>query len=101
MFRNWLAHATGVPATPATGDRRIRTPEEETRMLSSTVEAYERELKEAARKDALTGTAKRMLARGMPVEEVVAVTELPRAEVERLADEDEEDSKAGDNTGAK
>ena len=107
MFHNWLAHAMGVPATPATGDRRMRTPEEETRMLSSTVEAYERELKEAARKEgrqeglergleqglergrhtALLETARKMLGRGMPVEEVVAVTELPRDEVEKLVAE--------------
>jgi predicted transposase/invertase (TIGR01784 family) len=68
-------------------------------MLSSTVDAYERKLKEAARKEgreegveqgrhtALLETARRMLARGMPVEEVVAVTELPREEVEKLAGE--------------
>ena len=115
MFHNWLAHAMGVPATPATGDRRMRTPEEEKRMLSSTVEAYERELKETARKEgrqegleqgleqglergleqglergrhnALHETARKMLARGMPVEEVVAVTELPREDVEKLAGE--------------
>jgi predicted transposase/invertase (TIGR01784 family) len=64
-------------------------------MLSSTVEAYERKLKEAARKEgleqgrhaALLETARKMLARGMPVEEIVAVTELPREEVEKPAGE--------------
>ena len=115
MFRNWLAHATGVSAAPQTSDRTGRTPEEEKRMLSSTVDAYERKLKEAARKEgreeglergleqglergleqglkrgrhkALHETARKMLARGMPVEEVVAVTELPREEVKKLAGE--------------
>ncbi|MFP4484613.1 MAG: hypothetical protein ACLFO1_07125 [Spirochaetaceae bacterium] len=53
MFRNWLAHATGVPGAPEASERRVRTPEEEKRMLSSTVEAYERKLKEAARKEGL------------------------------------------------
>ncbi|NBC30848.1 MAG: Rpn family recombination-promoting nuclease/putative transposase [Spirochaetes bacterium] len=96
MFRNWLAHATGVPGAPEAGERRVRTPEEEKRMLSSTVEAYERKLKEAARKEgreegleqgrqrALLHTARKMLARGMSVGEVVEVTELPRNEVEEL-----------------
>jgi predicted transposase/invertase (TIGR01784 family) len=113
MFHNWLAHAMGVSEVLQSSDHRARTPGEARHMLSSTVDAYERKLKEAARKEgleqgrdqgrhsALLDTARKMLVRGMPVEEVVAVTELPRAEVERLADEDEEDSKAGDNTGAK
>jgi predicted transposase/invertase (TIGR01784 family) len=87
MFHNWLAHAMGVTEELQSGDRRARTPGEARHMLSSTVDAYERKLKEAARKDALTNTAKRMLARGMAVEEVVAVTELAREEVEKLAGE--------------
>ena len=60
-------------------------------MLSSTVDAYERRLKETARKQgrhaALLETARKMLGRGMPAEEVVAVTELPREEVAKLAGE--------------
>ena len=103
MFRNWLAHATGVSAAPQTSDRTGRTPEEEKRMLSSTVDAYERKLKEAARKEgreeglergleqgrhaALLETARKMLDSGSTVEYVVAVTELPREEVEKLAGE--------------
>jgi predicted transposase/invertase (TIGR01784 family) len=79
-------------------------------MLSSTVEAYERKLKEAARNEgrdeglqqgrhaALLKTARKMLDSGSTVEYVVAVTELPRVEVERLAGQDSEDSNTGDNT---
>jgi len=74
MFHNWPAHAMGVR-----------------HMLSSTVDAYERKLKEAAREEgrhtALLEAARKMLARGMAVEEVVAVPELPREEVEKLAGE--------------
>jgi predicted transposase/invertase (TIGR01784 family) len=74
-------------------------------MLSSTVEAYERKLKEAARKEgleqgrhaALLETARKMLARGMPADEVVAVTELPQAEVERLAAEAPSDEAGRDD----
>ena len=95
MFHKWLAHAMGVSEELQSGDRGARTPGEARHMLSSTVDAYERKLKEAARKEgleqgrhaALLETAGKMLARGMAVEEVVAVTELPREEVEKLAAE--------------
>jgi predicted transposase YdaD len=42
---------------------------------------------EQGRHAALLETARKMLARGMPVEEIVAVTELPRKEVEKPAGE--------------
>ena len=113
MFHNWLAHATRLTDQAEAVDRKIRNPEEVKQVLSSTVDAYERKLKEAARKEgreqglerglekgrkqgleqgleqgrhrALRQTARKMLARGTVVDEVAEVTELPKDEVQKLA----------------
>jgi predicted transposase/invertase (TIGR01784 family) len=84
MFKSWFLSIARLREYGDGALRRITEAVEVKPVFAETVEEYEKELKEAARKEALEQTATRLLKRGMPRDEVCEITGLSAEDVEAL-----------------